>query len=327
MSSAAEARVFARRPAPPRLGRVWPALPYDEWRATRDTLHMYMQVIGKLRLALSPFEPEWGNVPLYVTARGLTTSPIPTPGGAIDAEFDLIDHALVIRSSDGTVERRPLGGAVADFYEDVLRALRRIGVDVALSEVPSEVADPIPFPDDRTHDTYIHEHARRFHDVLSRIDLVMRRHRAGFRGRSTPVQFFWGTFDLALTRFSGRAVEPPPGAGLIERVGGDAEEICAGWWPGSERVPYPAFFAYGYPAPDGIEHATIQPDDAAWNPAAGEFLLPYDDVRAADEPQEAIIAFLRSTYAAAASLMRWDESLTDVKPPSAGAQLRTRPAR
>jgi Family of unknown function (DUF5996) len=306
---------------------VWPALPYDEWRATRDTLHMYMQVIGKLRLALSPFEPEWGNVPLYVTARGLTTSPIPAGGGAVDAELDLIEHALVIRSSDGAVERRPLGGAVADFYRDVMEALGRIGVDVAISVVPSEVDDPIPFPDDRTHDTYIGEHARRFHDVLARVDLVMREHRAGFRGRSTPVHFFWGTFDLALTRFSGRPAEPRPGAGLIERVGGDAEQICAGWWPGSERVPYPAFFAYGYPVPDGIDHATVQPDAAAWSAGAGEFLLNYDAVRSAEEPEQPILAFLRSTYAAAAAAMRWDRSLTDVRPPSAGAEVRTRPAR
>src|SRR5437016_7200023 len=243
----------------------WPALPYEDWRETKDTLHMYTQVIGKLRLALSPPEPQWGHVPLYVTARGLTTSPIPVGLGAFDAELDLLAHELVIRCSDGRVERRPLGGDVASFYEDVMRMLQRMDVAVEISVVPSEVNDPIPFPDDRTHDTYVAEHATRFFRVLSMVDVVLKEHRASFRGRTTPVQFFWGTFDLALTRYSGRAVEPPSGAGIIRRLGGDAEVICAGWWAGDQRVKYPAFFAYGYPAPDGIERVPVQPGEAEWS--------------------------------------------------------------
>ena len=217
----------------------WPALPYEDWRETKDTLHMYTQVIGKLRLALSPPEPQWGHVPLYVTARGLTTSPIPVGLGAFDAELDLLAHELVIRCSDGKVERRPLGGDVASFYEDVIRMLQRMDVAVEISVVPSEVNDPIPFPDDRTHDTYVAEHATRFFRVLSMVDVVLKEHRASFRGRTTPVQFFWGTFDLALTRYSGRAVEPPTDAGVIRRLGGDAEVICAGWWPGDQRLQIP----------------------------------------------------------------------------------------
>ena len=193
----------------------WPELPYEEWRETKDTLHMYAQVIGKLRLALSPPEPQWAHVPLYLTARGLTTSPIPVGLRTIDAELDLLAHELVIRSSDGRVERRPLGGDVASFYADVMRMLQKIEVSVAISVVPSEVSDPIPFPDDHTHDTYVAKHARRFFEVLSMVDVVMKEHRAAFRGRTTQVQFFWGTFDLALTRYSGRAVEPPSGAGII----------------------------------------------------------------------------------------------------------------
>lgn len=288
---------------------MWPALPYDEWRETRNTLHMYAQVIGKLRLALSPFEPQWGNVPFYVTARGLTTSTIPVGDRAIDAEFELTTHELVVRSSDGGIERRPLGGAVADFYVDVLRMLRRLEVDVRISVLPSEVSDPISFPDDRTHDTYVHEHAARFFRVLSLVDAVMKEHRAPFRGRTTPVQFYWGTFDLALTRYSGRAVEPPHDRGVIARLAGDAEAICCGWWPGDERVRYPAFFAYGYPAPPGIDSFTVEPQAAAWSQSAGEFLLPYDAVRSAPDPRGAIHEFLDSTYAVAAELLNWNADL------------------
>ena len=294
----------------------WPALPYEEWRDTRDTLHMYTQVMGKLRLALSPFEPEWANVPLYVSARGLTTSPIPVGLRAIDAEFDFFDHALVMRSSDGHVERRPLGGTVAEFYQDVMRALERMRVDVALSVLPSEVANPIPFPDDRTHHTYNAEHAARFHRVLSMVNVVINEHHARFRGKTTPVQFFWGTFDLALTRFSGRPAEPRAGAGIIERVGGDAELICGGWWPGDERTRNPAFYAYGYPAPDGIATMPIKPAAAAWSPTVGEFLLPYDAARNEADPRQAILEFLDSTYTAAAQLMNWDSELTRVTAPT-----------
>ncbi|HWF57948.1 MAG TPA: DUF5996 family protein [Candidatus Dormibacteraeota bacterium] len=295
----------------------WPALPYEEWRATRDTLHMYTQVLGKLRLALSPFEPEWGNVPLYLTARGLTTSPMPVGLRAVDADLDLIEHVLVLRSSDGRVERLPLGGAVADLYSDVVGALTRLQVDVTISVLPSEVADPIPFPDDREHATYDTRQVERFFHVLSMIDLIFKEHRAAFRGRSTPVQFFWGTFDLALMRYSGRAVTPPPGAGVIARFGGDAEAICTGWWPGDERVPYPAFYAYGFPKPTGLHEARIAPPGAEWNRAAGEFLLPYETARSASDPEQDILDFARSSYAAAASLMSWDPELTAVAVPPA----------
>ena len=294
---------------------AWPSLPYEEWRATRDTLHMYTQVIGKLRLALSPFEPQWANVPLYVSARGLTTSPLPVGLRTVDAELDLIDHALVLRSSDGRIDRRPLGGSVAEFYEDVMRALRRMHVDVAISVMPSEVSNAIPFPDDRVHDTYIAEHAARFHHVLSMIDIVMKEHHAHFRGRTTPVQFFWGTFDLALLRYSGKRVEVPADAGVIMRYGGDAEAICGGWWPGDERSPNPAFFAYGYPAAEGLSGASVRPDAAAWSASAGEFLLPYGAVRAEADPRRAILDFLESTYAAAAAIMGWDPELTHVDAP------------
>ncbi|MDQ2959823.1 MAG: DUF5996 family protein [Candidatus Dormibacteraeota bacterium] len=301
----------------------WPELPYQVWRETCDTLHMYAQVVGKLRLALSPFEPEWAHVPLYVTARGLTTSPLRAGLRTIDVEIDLVDHVLVIRDSAGLVERRPLGGTVADFYRDVMAALHRMSVDVTISTLPSEVPDPIRFPDDDTHHTYDAESVARFHRALTTVDVVMKEHRAHFRGRTTPVQFFWGTFDLAISRFSGRPAQAPAGAGLITRLSEDAEEICAGWWPGDERMPYAAFYAYAYPAPAGIGDIDLRPSAASWRPDLGMFVLPYDAVRSEADPRQAVLDFLASTYGGAAGLSGWDPSLADVQVP----QLSKRPNR
>jgi Family of unknown function (DUF5996) len=302
-------------------GDAWPELPYDEWRDTRDTLHMYTQVVGKLRLALSPFEPEWANVPLYVTARGLSTSPMPIGLRTFDAEMDLIDHELVLRSSDGSVERLALGGAVADFYHGMIEALARMRVDVNISVVPSEVANPIAFSEDRTHATYDPAQVARFFRVLSQVDVLLKAHHARFRGRTTAVQFFWGTFDLALVRYSGRQVTPAAGSGVIARFGGDAEEICTGWWPGDERLPYSAFFAYVYPKPDGIERIAVNPPAAAWSPAAGEFILPYEDARKADDPRGTVLEFLDSTYRGGAALAGWDSALAEVTTPGSRAGL------
>ena len=270
---------------------------------------MYTQVIGKLRLALSPFEPQWSHVPLYVTSRGLTTSPIPVGLRTFDAELDLIAHQLVMRTSDGMFERRQLGGDVAGFYRDVMRMLRALHVEVAISVVPSEVPDPIPFPDDLTHDTYLGDQATKFFAVLSMVDVLLKEHRAKFRGRTTPVQFYWGTFDIAVMRYSGRAVEPPAGLGVIRRVSGDAEVICAGWWPGDDIRREPSFYAYGYPQPERIESVDIAPPFAAWSPTAGEFLMSYDDVRANTDPSQAIHDFLDTTYSGAAARMGWDPKL------------------
>jgi Family of unknown function (DUF5996) len=288
----------------------WPALPYADWRDTRDTLHMYTQVVGKIRLALSPFEPEWANVPLYLTSRGLTTSPVPDGLRTFDIEFDLVGHELALRTSDGGVERLPLRPrAVADFYGDAMDALKRLGVEVEISPGPSEVSDPIPFAEDRTHDSYDPASANRFFHALSQVDVVFKEHRARFLGKTPPSHFFWGSFDLVVVRFSGRPATPPPGAGPIERYGGDAEQICGGFWPGNEHFPSAAFFAYGYPKPDGIEQASIRPAEAGWNDDIGEFILPYDAVRAAPEPKRAIIDFLESTYDASATLMGWSPDL------------------
>jgi hypothetical protein len=293
----------------------WPALPYDEWRPTRDTLHMYTQVVGKLRLALSPFEPEWANVPLYVTARGLTTSTVPSGLRTFDAEFDFVDHQLVLRASDGGMERLPLHAqAVADFYAAVMEALGRLGFDVTISPGPSEVPDPIPFAQDRSHHSYDPEPVNRFFRVLSAVDVILKDHRSRFRGKTSPAQFFWGSFDIVVTRFSGRPVTPPADA-RITRYGGDAEQICGGFWPGHPQFPSPAFFAYGYPKPEGIEGTSIRPAGAAWNAEIGEFIFPYDAMRATPDPRQALLDFLQSSYDASAERLGWSPELTEIDAP------------
>jgi len=287
----------------------WPEIPYEAWRETRDTLHMYTQIIGKLRLALSPPEPEWAHVALYVTARGLTTGPVPFEDRVLQVDFDFIDHAVSFAASDGRTSRIALEPrSVAEFYAMVVEALRSLGIGVGISIVPSEVAEPIPFPQDTAHASYDRDSVHRFWQALVRVDTVLRAHRGSFLGRSSPVNFFWGTFDLALARYSGRRAEPPPGSGIIYRRSADAEQICAGFWPGDERVPYPAFFSYTYPRPEGLERAAIMPRSASWSDAIGELLLPYEDVRTAEAPGAVLLIFLQSAYRAGATLSGWDLS-------------------
>ena len=286
---------------------AWPELPYEAWRPTRDTLHMYLQIVGKVRLALAPMEPQWAQVPLYVTARGLNTSPIPHPAGVFDIDIDLIDHVVAVRTVRGSVERIPLEPrSVADFYAELMDALSAAGVPVTITELPSEVPDAIPFPDDVEHASYEPEWANRFWRVLVSVDAVMKEHRARFRGKTSPVQLFWGTFDLAYSRFSGRPVEVSPDADVITRLGGDAEQACAGFWPGDARLAEPAFFAYTYPSPAGIDQGAVEPDAARWNPEMGEFLLPYEAVRTAADPRQALLDFFETTYRAGAGAAGWD---------------------
>jgi hypothetical protein len=294
---------------------AWPALPYPEWKDTKDTLHMCLQVVGKVRLALSPFEPQWANVPLYLTARGLTTSPMAGAGGAFEIDVDLLGHQVVVRTSAGAAHAVPLAARpVADFYHDLVAVLGSVGVEVAISTTPSEVADPIPFPDDSVHASYDPVWATRFFRVLSLVDLVLKEHRARFQGRISPVHFFWGSFDLAVTRYSGRPADPPPGADRIMRLSTDAEQVCVGFWPGNEQVPEPAFFAYAYPKPDGIERAPVRPPAAFWSGEVGEFLLRYDDARRAPSPRRVVLEFLDSTYEAGARLAGWDPRLVAAGP-------------
>jgi hypothetical protein len=288
----------------------WPELPYESWRDTKQTLHMYLQVVGKLRLALSPMEPQWGQVPLYLTARGLTTSPLPHPNGIFDVAVDLVEHEVAVRTAAGAVERLPLEPrSVADFYAGLMTALDRAGVPTEISTLAVEVPDPIPFPDDRVHASYDAASASRFHRILLLVDAVLKAHRARFRGKTSPVHFFWGSCDIAYARFSGRLLDPPEDAGTIARYTHDAEQACAGFWPGDDSFPQPAFFAYTWPKPAGIETARVEPDGAAWSAQLGEFLLPYEAVRTAPDPGRALLAFLETTYRAGAEAAGWAPEL------------------
>jgi hypothetical protein len=287
----------------------WPELPYEAWKDTRDTLNMYLQVLGKVRLALAPFEPQWGNVPMYVTARGLTSSPIPDGLRAFELDVDLLGHRVALHTADGQTRTLALEPrTVADFYREVMSMLHEAGIEVQISPGPSEVPDPIPFAEDTQHSSYDPEPVERFFRVLSQVDLVMKEYRAPFRGKTTPVHFFWGGFDLACTRFSGRPAEPH-GDDIIQQLSSDAEQICAGFWPGHAGFPEPAFFSYTYPHPDGLEAQAMQPPASSWNAEVGVFLLRYEDVRTAPSPRQAIVDFLESTYEAGARMSGWDAAL------------------
>jgi uncharacterized protein DUF5996 len=290
--------------------RDWPELPYAAWRDTMETLHMELQIIGKVRLALSPFEPQWANVPLYLTARGLTTTPMASGDQVFQVDVDLIDHQVVLINTLGDLRRVPLTARpVAEFYRDFTEALRSLGIEVEISPRPSEVTKPIAFAEDVVHAAYDPTWATRFFRALSQIDLAFKEHRSIFRGKTSQVNFFWGTFDLALMRYSGRAVAPPANAGVIERRAGDAELICVGFWPGNAKMPAPNFFGYASPAPAGIEHERVRPAGAHWDPTIREFLLPYDEVRTAASPRQAILEFCDSVYTAGARLGGWPSDL------------------
>ena len=293
----------------------WLELPYEAWKDTLATLHMKLQIVGKLRLVLSPPEPEWANVALYLTSRGLTTGPMSSVGLIFAVDVDLVAHEVSIETAMGKTAQVGLAaGPVAAFYNEFMTALKGLGIHVKFRPVPDEVSDPIPFAEDTVHSAYDPEWANRFFQVLAQADLVLKEHRARFRGRTSPVHFFWGSFDLATTRYSGRPAEPPPGAGVIARRSEDAEQICAGFWPGSATFPEAAFYSYTYPKPDGIEEQRIGPPQAIWDPKLGEFALLYKDVRMAASPRDAILYFCESTYAAGARLRNWDPALVVEQP-------------
>ncbi len=291
----------------------WPELGDAAWRDTRDTLHLWTQIVGKVRLALTPWLNHSWHVALYVTARGLTTSPMPAAGGSLEIEFDFIEDVLWLRRSDGRFRQvmlRPV--TVAEFYDDVLIALGELDVAVAVNPMPCEIADCVPFDQDTAHKSYDAEEARRFHRVLLSAHEVLSRFRTGFLGKASPVHFFWGSFDLAVTRFSGRGAPRHPGGvpHLPDAVAQEAyshEVSSAGFWPGGGGpVDEAAFYSYAYPAPEGFSAAKVKPAAAFWSKALGEFLLPYDAIRKARDPDAALMAFLTSTYEAAADLGRWD---------------------
>jgi hypothetical protein len=292
----------------------WPDLPYAEWSETVATLHMWTQIVGKIRLQQTPWTNHSWHVPLYVTARGLSTSPIPCGGRVLEISFDFLDHRLVLQSVDGArrqvaLEPRP----VADFYAAVLENLRALDFDIPVSTTPSEIPDAIPFEMDTVHHQYDPEYATRFWRALVQCDRVFKEFRARFIGKCSPVHFFWGSFDLAVTRFSGREAPPHPGGvpnfpDWVAREAYSHEVSSAGFWPGGGGVDEAAFYSYAYPAPAGFAEAGIRPDGAFWSEPLAEFLLPYHAVQQASSPDEVLLDFLQSTYEAAADLGAWDRA-------------------
>lgn len=293
---------------------TWPSLPLAAWRDTCATLHLWTQVVGKIRMAQAPLVNHWWNVVLYVTARGLTTSPMPYGSRSFQIDFDFIDHRLVIAVSDGRREIVALEPrSVADFHREVMGRLRALDIDVHIWTMPVEIPDAIPFDRDEVHAAYDADYARRFWHVLVQADRVLNRFRAGFLGKVSPVHFFWGSFDLAVTRFSGHRAPDHPGiapntANWVMREAYSHAVSSAGFWPGSGPDGAPMFYAYAYPQPDGFEAAAVRPRAAYWDQALGEFLLPYDAIRQEAVPDEPLLAFLDSTYAAAADLGGWDRA-------------------
>ncbi|HSC78574.1 MAG TPA: DUF5996 family protein [Candidatus Acidoferrales bacterium] len=292
---------------------VWPALPLEAWQATYATLHMWTQVVGKVRMALSPAVNHWWHVPLYVTPRGLSTSAIPFETQSFEIDFDFIEHKLEIVVSSGAVRSFPLQPmTVAEFYRRTMEALRELGLEVRIWPVPVEVLKAIPFKQDTQHAAYDPEYASRCWRVLLQADRVLKDFRARFTGKVSPVHFFWGAFDLAVTRFSGRTAPRHPGGapnvGQFVMVEAYSHEVSsAGFWPGA-GLGEPAFYSYAYPEPAGYRTYPVKPAGAYYHEQMGEFLLPYEAVRTAADPDEALMQFLQSTYEAAATLAHWDRA-------------------
>jgi hypothetical protein len=273
---------------------------------------MWTQIVGKVRMRLTPLVNHWWNVPLYVTPRGLTTSNIPYGTRSIEIRFDFLAGRLVLECSDGLVRELPLRPmAVADFYREFMVLLRSAGVEVSIWHMPVEVPDPIPFDEDRVHAAYDAERVKTFWCILRSVDAVFHQFRARFEGKASPVHFFWGSFDLAVTSFSGRKAPERPGADSITREAYSHEVSSVGWWPGSGTMSGPAFYSYSAPEPQGFKAARVRPDVARYDAELGEFLLPYDDVRNAESPSAELLAFCQSTYDAAAELGKWDRRLLE----------------
>jgi hypothetical protein len=309
----------------------WPELPYARWRDTCATLHLWTQIVGKIRLAQTPWINHSWHVTLYLTARGLTTSPIPYRGRAFQIDFDFVEHVLWIRTSDGHFRQLVLAPKpVAEFYAELLAELAGLDIQVPIFTMPCEIADAIPFDEDTIHAAYDREYAHRFWRILLSAHDVFTCFRSGFIGKVSPVHFFWGSFDLAVTRFSGRPAPRHPGGvphlpNAVAREAYSHEVSSAGFWPGGGGpVDYAAFYSYAYPAPDGFAEAAVRPEAAFFSKDLGEFVLPYDAVRTAANPEATLMGFLESTYEAAAGVGHWDRAALECargevgRPPQGG---------
>ena len=293
-------------------GGQWPSLPFREWRETYETLHMWTQIVGKIRLVKSVWVNHSWHTTLYVTSRGLTTSPIADGPRTFQIDFDFIDHSLLIRESGGEVRTMSLSPRpVADFYRELFDKLAELNLRVKIHTTPNEVATPVPFEEDYEHASYDAAQANRFWRALSQADRVFKQFRARFIGKCSPVHFFWGSFDLAVTRFSGRRAPEHPGGiphlpDWVAREAYSHEVSSCGFWPGSEQLPYPVFYSYAYPEPEGFREAAVRPAGAVYNAELREFILPYDEVRQSAAPDETLLGFMQSTYEAAAAAAAWD---------------------
>ena len=292
---------------------AWPALPLEAWKDTYATLHMWTQIVGKIRLQHTTRMNHWWNVALYVNSRGLTTSPLAQVRRTFEIQFDFIDHKLVVTTSDGRVEHLPLRPiSVAQFYREVMSLLRSLGIEARINSKPCEVPDPIAFESDTVHAAYDGEYAQRFWRILVTVNEIFLEFRARFLGKCSPVHFFWGSFDLAVSRFNGRRAPERPGADAITREAYSHEVISAGFWPGGGGVNGPAFYSYTVPEPEGYATAGARPGKAYYDGQLREFLLMYDDVRGAESPRQALLEFLQSTYEAGANLARWDRNALEM---------------
>ncbi len=288
---------------------TWPELPYEAWKDTRDTLHLMTQIVGKVKLELCPFLNQWWEISFHLTARGLNTGSIPWQGESFEIDLDFIDHRLSIRVSDGRIEAIPLEPrTVADFYSLFMQTLTSLSIEVAISTQPAEMQNGIPFEQDTTHASYDKDFVYRWWRVMLATGRVMEQFRTPFHGKSSPVQFFWGGFDLDATRFNGKRATPPSYGGRIMKFGENEENFAIGFWPGTDQFPHAAFYAYMSPAPNNIEKAHIQPNIAHFDTTLSEFVLLYDDMRRASSPEETLGTFFQSTYEACALLAGWDRA-------------------
>jgi len=298
--------------------RAFPPLPLEAWKETKDTLHLYLQIVGKIRLALFPPINHWWHVPLYVSARGLTTRAIPYAYGNFQMDFDFIEHALMITTSDGARRQFPLrdGLSVSEFYQNVFADLAALGINVEIRAVPYEAGSEEPFATDTQHAAYDQEYVERFWRILVAVDDIFEEFRGRFIGKSTPVHLFWHSFDLALTRFSGRPAPVREGAGVVERQAYSHEVISFGFWAGDDNVPAPAFYSYTAPEPEGLTDEPLRPEAAYWGTLRGGAmaLLLYEEVRKAESPRADVLDFLESAYQAGANRAGWDQETFKLKP-------------
>lgn len=304
-----------------RIQEAWPALPYEDWKETCETLHLWMQIVGKVKVALSPFLNEFWHTAFHLTARGLTTGTIPYKDRSFDVRFDFIDDQLLLNVSNGQTWRRALEPCtVATFYSDFMNALSSLDIEVKINPVSVETPQPIRCDQDTAHSSYDPEYVRRFLQILLQTDAVLQRFRSDFVGKSSPIHFFWGSFDLAHTRFSGRRAPMPEGP-LFYKLSEDQENFSCGFWPGNPNAAgftlgQPAFYAYAYPEPAGFRQAPLRPDKAKFNAELGEPILLYEDARKAANPGDLILEFFRSVYDVAADLAQWDRSFLERKAPA-----------